>query len=375
MRNNLQKYDLPSRHDTTMTSRIRTICALAPTFMLAAALASCGGGGGGTNATPTPALTYQGTVTSVLAVTYTAEDLSISDEITAASSPSIRLDAGAGLLAQNPKLDTAASSHAAFLVDNNLQSNAIYLTTSFGGILGGHYEDNNTANASNQTNYTGASPQARATAAGYSGTVTELMTFGAADGAACVASLEDSVYHSIALVSPFIDMGIGFNAGGGGSVCAIVMGVKSTSLGQLPAAGPVVYPYDGQADVLPTFYNQAEVPTPPVTTSPAGHPVVVSLYTLATPTLSGSNIVIDNFSITPQSGVSALAQVLTKSGVTSGSGGPTLTPDSNIPAAGFVVLVPTSPLTPGTIYDISFSAKVKGQTVSKSWSFTTGAAN
>lgn len=346
-----------------MMLQCKKITALVPTVLLVAALASCSGGGGGGGA---PAVTHQSIVTSVPAVTYTANNLSISTQITP-----IRQDSASGLLAQNTSLDKAASNHASFLVTNTLVSNAVYLTTDQAGtgILGGHYED------STFPGYTGVSPQARATAAGYAGTVTELMTFGAASGTACIASLEDSVYHLIDLISPFMDVGIDFDAGtGSGSACAIELGVGSSTLGQLPAAGNLVfYPDAGQTNVLPTFYNQAEEPVPASDLASAGHPVVVSLYTLATPTLSASDIVIHTFSITPNGGAALGVRVLVNTGVT--SDGPALTVNSVIPGVGFVVLLPTAPLAANTTYNVAFSATVKGQAVSNTWSFITGAAN
>jgi hypothetical protein len=53
-----------------------------------------------------------------------------------------------------------------------------------------------------------------------------------------------------------------------------------------------------------------------------------------------------------------------------------LTVDDVIPRAGFVVLLPTDPsLVVSKTYAVTFNATVKGQPVSKTWSFTTGAAN
>jgi hypothetical protein len=349
-----------------MTPHCKKIATLAPAVLLAAALASCGGGGSSSGGGGvTPVVTHQITVTSVPVATYTSTDnISISNQITP-----IRQGTGAGLLAQSTSLDNAASNHANFLVNNSLVSNATYLTTSFGGILGGHYENSALAG------YTGASPQARATAAGFPGTVTELVVFGAASGTDCVFSLENSVYHLIDLISPFVDVGIEFNAGNGsGSACVIELGVGSATLGQLPVAGSlVVYPDANQTNVLPTFYNQAEVPVPVPDLPSAGHTVVVSLYTLATPTLSGNDILIHTFSITPNVGVAPGVRLLANTGVT--SDGPILTVDDLIPGAGFVVLVPTAPLAANMAYNVSFSATVKGHAVSKTWSFITGNAN
>jgi uncharacterized protein YkwD len=383
MLKDLKKIDFLTGRDT-IKPYLKEIAIFTPAILLAAVLTACGSGGGGGSSNGNnggnnggdPVLTYQGLVTSVQVASYAsaAENLAISSQVAA-----IRQGTGDGLLAQNTSLDTAASKHAAFLDDNDLASSGVYLTTTYSGILGGHYEDSNAASA---VNYTGASPQARATAAGYAGTVTELMVFDAANGTACLASLENSVYHLIALVSPFIDLGIGFNAGihHGFSVCAIEMGVRSTTLGQLPATGSVAYPYAGQTAVPPTFYNHGEAPVPASDLATVGHPVVVSLYTLTNPSLAGSDIVIHNFSITKRVGPVVLpVRVLAKTGVTSDVPALALTlkVDDVIPAAGFVVLLPTTPLEASTIYDLSFSATVKGSStpVTKTWSFTTGIAN
>lgn len=339
------------------------------TSIVVVALSACGGGGGGSTTPPvtTPSLTFQNIVNSIASFSYPSSV----DSLAAASAvSSIRQGAGDGLLAQSNPLDQAANSHTAYLVNNSLVASSVYLTSTIGGELGAHYEVNT------YPGYTGTTPQARATAAGYAGTVTENISFGTASGADCVTSQEDSVYHLAALLSPFINVGISFNAGNGtGSSCTIELGIPSTTLGQLPASGIVMYPYSGQVSVPPTFYNQAEIPNPATDLSSAGHPVAVSLYTQLTPSLSGSDIVIHTYSMTtginPVSPVSA--RVLANSGVT--STGPTLTTDNAINGAGFVVLLPVAPLTPNTVYTVTFSATVKGTAVSKSWSFTTGNAN
>jgi len=357
-----------------MKHYFKKITTLAPTVLLAATLASCGGGGGSTTGS---SLTYQGIVTNIPTppLTYTAEEVNVLNQLTL-------IRPGAGYLTPNTALDTAASNHVTYLISNSLLDASTfpgYLTTTYNGTLGGHYESTVLPNSSNSTGFYGATPQARATTAGYVGTVAEVITFGATDGANCVDLLGDSVYHVIGLISPFIDLGISFDAGGGGnsSACAIEIGVASNTLGQLPATAPVVYPYNGQTGVLPKFYNHAEDPVPANDLPFAGHPVVVSLYTLASPTLSGSDIVINTFSITPNPGTALAVRVLAKTGVTSMPiTGPALTVDNVIPGAGFVVLLPTTgPLDPNQLYDVSFSATVKGQAVSKTWSFTTGPAN
>jgi len=341
---------------------------LLPTTMVLA-LSGCGGGGGGASTATAPIapapVAYSAVVTSVPAPVYALpDDVTIATQLNAA-----RQGSGSGLLAQSTVLDLSAHNHTNFLVNNQLVGNYTYLTSTFDGVSGGHYEN------PSLSGYSGQLPQARAAAAGYTGTVSELITFGTASGADCIAAFENSVYHLAQMLSPSMDVGIDFNAGnGGGSACAIELGVPTTSLGQLPASGTIVtFPNSGMTGVAPTFYNQGEDPDPAPDLSVAGHPVLVSLYTTATPTLTGSDIVIQTFSITPANGSAVAVRVLVNSGVT--SSGPAITVDNTISAPGELLLLPTVPLTPNTLYNVSFAATVKGAAVSQNWSFTTGAAN
>jgi hypothetical protein len=307
----------------------------------------------------------------------------------AAQLNTIRQYSGAGLVAENTALDTAASNHANYLVVNNLTANASYLSQAVSGvspsILGGHYE------APNTTDATGIDPATRAYNAGYAGSassVGELLSIGASSATSCGASIENSVYHLIELISPFTDIGLSYNAGnGGGAVCDIELGVAASG-SQLPSAGNYVfYPGTAQSGVPPAFDNQAEAPVPaPDITSLAGHPIVFSLYNQTNTTLSPANIVLQHFTLTytdPSTGSQdpVSARVLTQSGVnTAGVTSPT-TPatDGNIPAPGMLVLLPTSPLLPNTTYTVTFAATINtttpATTVNQTWSFTTGSTN
>ena len=341
---------------------------------LVLALCACGGGGGDASAPPTPTppapapASYSALITSVASASYAGEEASM----LARTNNALRLGAGAGLLAQSAALDTAAGKHAAFLVNNQLVSNSAYLDALHEGVLGGHYEDPALPGV---VGFTGKTPQARATAGAYGGTVSELILFGAASGAECMASFENSVYHLAQLLSPSVEVGLAFNAGnGGGSICVLELGVSDNTAGQLPAEGSVVtYPYAGQSAVLPTFYNRAEAPSPVADLAVAGHPVLVSLYSLATPSLQGSDIVIQTFALSMSDGQPVSARLLAKAGVT--SSGPALTIDANLVGAGTLFLVPAAPLEANITYKVSFAATVKGKTLNRNWSFVTGAAN
>lgn len=337
--------------------------------LMAVALSACGGGGSSATTTtvaviPTVA-TYSTLVTSVATPSYASTDNATISTLLSG----VRIGSSAGLVAQSSALDVAAQNHANFLVNNSLVSDVTYLLTLFNGVLGGHYED------ASKSAYTGATPQARTTAAGYGGTVSELLSFGSASASDCMAAQENSVYHLAQLISPIVDVGIAFNAGNdSGTMCVIELGLSKLTLGQLPADGSLVsYPYSTQSGVPPTFYNQSESPVPAADLSVAGHPIAVLLYSQSAPTLLGSDVVIQTFSLTPASGAQAGARILAQTGVT--STGPVLTVDTNLGGAGEVFLLPLAPLAANTVYNVAFAAIVKGKAVSKNWSFTTGAMN
>lgn len=120
-------------------------------FVAVASTAGCGGGGGGGRAgsvaiAPPPApAPAPDIVTSVPTPTYAAS----SNELLAFNSlNSERARCGFGEVAQNANLDLSASNHRAYLVANQASS---------------HSE------TPGNSGYTGATPQARAAVAGYSG--------------------------------------------------------------------------------------------------------------------------------------------------------------------------------------------------------------
>lgn len=341
--------------------------ALVAALSLTIAVSACGGGGGAPPSYSVP----------LLDAATTATYSSPSDGAVWSALKTMRLTSGAGIARQQSALDEAARAHASYLVANGFVDADSYLISSFptsssGLLIGGHYEQRGLSG------FTGQSPQDRATYAGYHGTVNEVVTFGAPTAPDCVASLENSVYHLISLMSPFVDVGVSFNPGtGAGSVCVIAIGVPTSTQGQLPARDNyLLYPGNNAQGVAPVFANTAEIPTPVPDLPKAGHPVLVSLYTQATQSIAASDLRIDAFSLTPASGGSPVAaRILVSPGVS--SGGPTLTSDSNIAGPGFVVLVPVEPLLPSTTYTANFSATLAGlyPAVRRTWSFTTGALN
>jgi hypothetical protein len=319
---------------------------------IAAVLIGCGGGSvGGLNTSPNNA--------------YKTDDLvSMSNAISV-----IRGLANAGQVTQQSALDLAAKRHADYLVLNGLTSNGSYLyVEQANGQWGGHYE------AMVNQGYTGATPQARADVAGYAGAVNELAVFGAKSTLECIASIENSVYHMVHLLSPYVDMGLSYNAGQGGeSACIVMLGVGSSSAGQFPPADYfIVYPSRGQSKVPPVFHNQAERPNPALDLSVAGRPVLISFYNMANKVLASRDLVIHEFTMNG-AGEAVPLRVLAFPEVI--SDGPRLISDANLGAPGYVVGLPIAPLLSNTTYTVNVSASVKGKAVTQKWAFTTGIAN
>lgn len=282
----------------------------------------------------------------------------------------LRTTAGAGEVIQRAPLDLAAKRHADYLVNNHLTANGAYLyATQENGQWGGHYE------SMSNNGYSGATPQARADAAAYVGTVNELVVFGAKSTAECVTSIDNSAYHLVHVLSPYLDMGIYFNPGNGSeSVCVVMLGVASNNPGQFAAVDQYVrYPANNQLSLSTTFYNQAERPIPAPDLPVLGRPVLFSFYNMSNKVLAAKDVVLHAYTLEDSVGNKVPVRILAFSGVQ--SDGPALVSDANLGAPGYVVALPTHPLQAKTTYKATISATVAGKLVNQQWSFTTGLAN
>ncbi len=307
-------------------------------------------------------------MTAVPTATYTADSAAIYSGLNLARSSS-----GAGLLAQNTSLDTAAANHLKYLLAN----------ASGGALLNFHSE------TSGAVDYTGATPLARATVAGYTGNeVSEdgcaFNSSDAVSGAQCLSSLLDTVYHRLSLTNIYVDVGIAFGTDGKGNTVGVIdIGIPNSLYGNWAgqiSAAPVVYPYSGQTGVPTSFVPQVEDPNPAPDLGSAtiGYPITVSLVdqALVTAYPNGylpTDIVVNSFTVTAAGSSTPVAgRIVTAAGVVAGSG-VTLTTDVN---SGYIssslYMLPLSPLANATTYNVVFTGTVKGKPVNLSWSFTTG---
>jgi uncharacterized protein YkwD len=334
-------------------------------FALAAAstLVACGGGGGDS---PPPALApapvqgvgTNGTLqTSVAAATYAdARRADAFNQLNAA-----RQGAGAGLLAQSPKLDASALSHATYLTANGFDS-----------AVSAHDETAGLAY------FTGVNPFKRMQAAGYAyAYATEVIgDIGSASASSdCVGDLLDTVYHAASMLSRVTDVGFGFGSGAAAGMCTIDMASPSSGGGaeQIPPSGAVVaYPYDGGTVAHGTFHVSNESPRAPLALLPAataGTPIVVGFRNQDV--VAGGKVAITQFSLATSDGVAVPGVILAGPDVsgTNVNADPGLDSDPD-----FAVLVPAGPLAAGT-YTVTLHATISGgrALALTAWSFTVAA--
>lgn len=335
-------------------------------LVVALFMAGCGGGGGSDGNAPgtapgTGAVAAQGTlVTSVPTATYPA---GLAAEYFTTLNDA-RAKAGAGLVAQNSLMDTAATAHATYVTAHGLGNTP-------------HEE------SPSQSDFYATTVDARLKKAGFMpGTFTEIIGGPGPSGLGrdCAYGLLDSVYHGAAALSASTHIGFGHGTDGlGVPMCVVNLATKAEETHvQVPPAGAMVtYPYAGQTQVLEVFYVGYESPRPSVTLFPnltAGTPVLVSLrnadYVNAR-TAGTLNPVITQFELKDAGGNVVPSAILANSNLT--GSGVTLHSDSNL-GDGFAVLVPFAPLATGATYTVNFTATVRsgGAAIHKSWSFTTG---
>ncbi|QNM95513.1 CAP domain-containing protein [Chitinimonas koreensis] len=361
-----------------MMKHLKTFAGLA----LILTLGACGGGGGGSSGpsnggtpqptpvptpTPTPVPSCSNNSTNppacdnfqatVPAASYTAGSYEAKafEQLNA-----VRKAMGIGLLAQSAALDTAAASHRAYGVQNDVCNNDPGAIDPATGLMKHHSEQ------PGLPGYTGSTPILRANAAGYGGTVaTEVATCASTtDPRADLAWYLSSVYHRLPLLDPGLrDLGmkIVVPASNEGIVTGNVVnfGYKTTQQ-PTPASYLGTYPTAGQSDVSLIFEYASENPNPLPDLSPAtqrfvGNPVSIHAEV-------GKLLIVDSFTLSVANNPVPV-RLLTKQSDVNGLGGHV------------AFIVPLAPLMPGTTYTAKFTGTIDGASRSKEWSFTTVAAS
>lgn len=337
-------------------------------------LTACGGGGGGgatksqsVTATPPTGSSIQLPVTASTTVpisntapptpTYAAgsEELSVFNYINNA-----RTTCGFGSLRQNTLIDTAATNHASWQIENDSVS---------------HYE------VANTPGFTGVDPGARFIASGYNfvaGTEVATGSYNAQKigyGVSSTKNLFAAPYHLLYLLSPNREVGISVKSGGasgsGSDITAPAgetpsvynvtdMASNSTFLPQVQASGDILtYPCQGATNVS-TQLNGIESPSPILnrnyTSNPIGQPIIIQAAT-------GNKLVITTVSLATTSGSIpwVIATTLTS------------TTDMNyFVQPSQAIAIPDTPLIANTQYTATIQGTNNGALFVKTFTFTTG---
>lgn len=340
-------------------------------------LAACGGGGGGDSgsgaapATPAaPSVPASGNLqTSVPAATYTGgtAQAEIFSELNA-----YRAAMGVGQLKQDSVLDTSATAHALYLVNNFASGNITAVT---------HDE------VSTFSNYYEATPLSRARKAGVPATewIGEVAAVGLnqmtgdANGANCLAQYLNTLYHLQSITSVQETVGVGFqtNVSQGTYGCVLDSGETTNVSGspqdnsvyeaggqQMATSASAVTPYPNETNVARAMVAETTNPAPDLT-SP-GRPVLFRV----TATNAGDVLTVTSFTLTAN-GSTVPARIIVPSAAMAGSTGATADINDAL-FDGVVALLPLAPLAANTTYIATFTGKRDGSPVSRTWTFTTG---
>jgi uncharacterized protein YkwD len=270
----------------------------------------------------------------------------------------VRQALGVGLLAQSSDLDTSSQAQALYNAVNFNPSTMTGVDPSTGDLYA-HSED------LGMPDFYGATPQARATLAGYSlGGVGEVagntLVNDANSGLLAANQLLDTVYHRAnILLETYQYLGIGVDTASNSyegygwyvSDMGTVNNAQTLSTGTL-----VTYPADGATDAFPYFCNSCEDPSP-VPSLPSnqalGGPISVQIA-------AGHTLSVTSFTLADADG--SPVTVYLSDGQTDTSG---YLP-SNV-----AFIIPEAPLSPGETYTATFSGSDGSTALSKTWSFTT----
>jgi hypothetical protein len=175
----------------------------------------------------------------------------------------LRLAAGSGCMNMVSALNTSALAHCNYRAAN--AGTPMCVADAHGEVM-------------SCMGFTGADAQSREIAAGYPRNLayTEVATTFGNNPVAAVPNWIDTVWHRIPLLDPWTtDMGYG-----GAKGCDVIDIGRGMSMA--PAGTVVVYPYDGQINVPPSFSGrEGPAPPPPPSGWPSAYPVSVYAQRIA----------------------------------------------------------------------------------------------
>ena len=311
--------------------------SLMPALLTALLLTACGGGGGDSGnatvstATPGPQLMQETGAPSMTGNIATDGYNWINYR---------RSQVGLAMLARNSLIDTAAQGHSDYLKANS--------TVSHDQVAG-------------KTGFTGATLADRFVKAGYTVNRSNSYAYGEVIAGAANNSgfylaeeLITAIYHRFAIFEPiFKEAGAGAAMGNNGYAYFTTDFAANNGYGPGLAAGQVVtYPVSGQLRVATSFSSDNEEPDPVPNQDIVGYPVSVhaNIYDM---------LGVTAFTMRQRGAASDLAVRLLEHAT-----------DTQTPASG-AAIIPLTPLLANTTYDVSFSGRLNGASVTRNWSFTT----
>ena len=263
-----------------------------------------------------------------------------------------------GLLAQSSNLDTSSQAQALYNAVNFNPSTMFGVDPSTGDLYA-HSED------LGMPDFYAATPQARATLAGYSlGGVGEVaggtLVNDANSGLLAANQLLNTVYHRAnILLDTYRYIGIGVDTASNSyeSYGWYVSDMGTVNNAQTLSTGTIVtYPADGATDAFPYFCNSCEDPSP-VPSLPSSQALggPISVQIAAGHALSVTSFMLANADGSPVTVHLSDAQ----------------TDTSGFLPGNIAFIIPEAPLSPGETYTATFSGSDGSTALSKTWSFTT----
>lgn len=330
------------------------LSSVTPAILLSLALAACGGGGGGGSSTqsapPSSALITSQEPNAPQLTGNMATDGLIWFNFR-------RQQIGLPALTRNVLIDTAAQGHSEY---QKLNNRITHEQTPGPGFTGAVLLDR-----LNQANYQ-FTP-----GIGFAFGEVIAKTVGT-DGVSAAEALITAIYHRFVIFEPlFKEFGGGFATTSNGFTY-FTTNFASNGLGQgLGAGNFTVYPFNGQKNLPNNFFSNSEIPDPVPNRDEVGYPI--SIITNATECITTTS-----FSVTPRSGGTPLpTRLLTYASDLGPVSDPHPTPLSA------AAIVPLSPLTANTVYDVTFTGNISaidsngtgcvgdGPAITHIWSFTT----
>jgi hypothetical protein len=223
----------------------------------------------------------------------------------------------------------------------------------------GHYE------TAGNIGYTGTTPQARATSAGYSGSAGEAFSAGNTDigGGLAVVGLASVPYHEDVLFSPTSEIGLGYQGlvfGPTTTYYTLEAMMGYTGSGSQLSSAPLTFPCQGTTDV-DYESSGAEEPTPYIN----GQPVDLQTNPIGTPVAVVGNLT-DTVALSSGVMVDPLGNQIALNLLDSAN-------DPNHALASYVAeAFPTNRLKPNTTYSVTLTGTINGTAFSRNFSFTTG---